>query len=237
MCGDSTSVQLFQALVALARLNPGARRARHRRRQLPHRPVHRRVGRPAARPASSCGSSPARRRRRCSTPDVAVVVVQRRRLPHRRAVGRRGDHRRGARRRRADAVGPRATSPARVPFDLDGLGADAAVGCSYKYLNGGPGAPAWIYLAAPAPGPRRPAADRLAGPRRRRSRSTPTYAPAPGIERARIGTPPVLSMRALDAALDVFDGVDAGRRAREVAGADRAGHRLRRRAAAAASRS
>jgi kynureninase len=93
-----------------------------------------------------------------------------------------------------------------VPFELDGIGADAAVGCSYKYLNGGPGAPAWIYLAA-----------------RHQARAdlpltgwlghadpfalAQSYAPAEGVERARIGTPPVLSMRALDAALDVLDGV------------------------------
>jgi kynureninase len=91
-----------------------------------------------------------------------------------------------------------------VPFALDELGADAAVGCSYKYLNGGPGAPAWIYLAA----------------RHQSTAQLPltgwqghldpfaleaTYAPAPGIERARIGTPPVVAMRALDAALSVFD--------------------------------
>ena len=93
-----------------------------------------------------------------------------------------------------------------LPFDLDGVGADAAVGCSYKYLNGGPGAPAWIYLAArhqahadlPLTGWQGHAAP---------FDLAQSYAPAPGIERARIGTPAILSMRALDAALDVFDGV------------------------------
>jgi kynureninase len=93
-----------------------------------------------------------------------------------------------------------------VPFALDDIGADAAVGCSYKYLNGGPGAPAWIYLAAR----HQAQADLpLTG---WLGHSDPfalaqSYAPADGVERARIGTPPVLSMRALDAALDVLDGV------------------------------
>jgi kynureninase len=93
-----------------------------------------------------------------------------------------------------------------VPFALDEVGTDAAVGCSYKYLNGGPGAPAWIYLAHR----HQEAADLpLTG---WQGAATPfdlepTYRPAGGIERGRIGTPPVLSMRALEAALDVFDDV------------------------------
>ena len=94
-----------------------------------------------------------------------------------------------------------------LPVDLDGLGADAAVGCSYKYLNGGPGAPAWIYL----PARHQQAADLpLTGWQGHVTpfELDPTYSPAPGVERARIGTPPVLSMRALGAALDVFDGVE-----------------------------
>ncbi|HEY2273836.1 MAG TPA: aminotransferase class V-fold PLP-dependent enzyme, partial [Jatrophihabitantaceae bacterium] len=93
-----------------------------------------------------------------------------------------------------------------VPYDLDGIGADAAVGCSYKYLNGGPGAPAWIYL----PSRHQAAADLpLTGWHGHAVPFDlePEFAPAGGIERARIGTPHVLSMLALEAALDVFDDV------------------------------
>ena len=93
-----------------------------------------------------------------------------------------------------------------VPYDLDGIGADAAVGCSYKYLNGGPGAPAWIYL----PHRHQAAADLpLTG---WHGHAAPfdleaQFTAAEGIEQARIGTPHVLSMLALEAALDVFDDV------------------------------
>jgi kynureninase len=93
-----------------------------------------------------------------------------------------------------------------VPFALDSVGADAAVGCSYKYLNGGPGAPAWLYLPT-----RNQAADLpLTGWHGHADpfALAPVYAPADGIARARIGTPSVLGMLALDAALDLWDGID-----------------------------
>lgn len=84
-----------------------------------------------------------------------------------------------------------------VPAGLSAAGVDLAVGCTYKYLNGGPGAPAYLYVAAGLQEElRQPiwgwfgAADQFAmGPR---------YSPAPGIDRFLVGTPPVLSLVAVE---------------------------------------
>ncbi|MDJ0340396.1 kynureninase [Streptomyces sp. H10-C2] len=93
-----------------------------------------------------------------------------------------------------------------LPVGLDAHGVDLAVGCSYKYLNGGPGAPAYLYVRrdlqsrfdSPLPG-WNSHADPFG--------MTPAYTPADGAVRGRVGTPEILSLLALDAALDVWDGV------------------------------
>jgi kynureninase len=100
-----------------------------------------------------------------------------------------------------------AHSAGAFPVDLAGCGADFAVGCGYKYLNGGPGAPGFIYARPDLQAGVAPALSGWMG------HAAPfafelRYRPAPAIDRLRVGTPPVLSMAALDAALDVFDGVD-----------------------------
>jgi kynureninase len=93
-----------------------------------------------------------------------------------------------------------------VPVDLHGAGADLAVGCSYKYLNGGPGAPAFIWVH-----PRH--AERLDRESWRPPLSgwlghvepfafAPQYQPAKGIQRFICGTPPVLSMAVLECGVD-----------------------------------
>jgi kynureninase len=94
-----------------------------------------------------------------------------------------------------------------LPVDLAGCNVDFAIGCGYKYLNGGPGAPAFLYV-------RPDLADRvspsLCG---WMGHEAPfafdlDYRPAGGIDRMRVGTPAILSLAALHTALEVWDGVD-----------------------------
>ncbi|MEV6113661.1 kynureninase [Streptomyces sp. NPDC052109] len=93
-----------------------------------------------------------------------------------------------------------------LPVGLDEHGVDLAVGCTYKYLNGGPGSPAYLYV-------RRDLQPRFDSPLPGWNSHTdpfgmsPSYAPASGAPRGRVGTPDILSMLALEAALDVWDDV------------------------------
>ncbi|WP_409234881.1 kynureninase [Streptomyces sp. PA5.6] len=93
-----------------------------------------------------------------------------------------------------------------LPVGLDEHGVDLAVGCTYKYLNGGPGSPAYLYVRealqprfdSPLPG-----WNSHAEPFGMR----PGFEPADGALRGRVGTPDILSMLALEASLDAWDGV------------------------------
>ncbi len=100
-----------------------------------------------------------------------------------------------------------AHSAGAVPVDLKGSGADFAVGCTYKYLNGGPGAPAFLYVRPDLQNVVQPALVGWWGHARPFAFDL-DFVPAPGIIRQQCGTQPILSMTALDAALDVWEGVD-----------------------------
>ena len=94
-----------------------------------------------------------------------------------------------------------------IPVDLNGCEADLAVGCGYKYLNGGPGAPAFLYV-------REDLQDQLRSPlagwmgHEAPFEFRDDYAPALGISRFLCGTPPILNMLALESGVDLFADVD-----------------------------
>jgi kynureninase len=94
-----------------------------------------------------------------------------------------------------------------VPVDLGAAGVRFAVGCTYKYLNGGPGSPSFMYAAADVQREARPAITGWNGHARPFDFAVP-YSPAAGIGRFRVGTPAILSMAGLEASLDVWADVD-----------------------------
>ena len=100
-----------------------------------------------------------------------------------------------------------AHSAGALPVALAACGADFACGCTYKYLNSGPGGPAFIYVAPRHQEQAQPALSGWQG------HDAPfafdlDYRPAAGAERMRVGTPPILQMAALEASLDIWDKVD-----------------------------
>ncbi|MFI5979191.1 kynureninase [Streptomyces sp. NPDC051452] len=109
----------------------------------------------------------------------------------------------------ADAAGARVVwdvshAAGAVPVDLGGTGTELAVGCTYKYLNGGPGSPAFLYV-------RRDLQSRLRQPvwgwygQRGQFEMGPDYDPVPGIERFLVSTPPLVSLAAIDPALALVE--------------------------------
>lgn len=94
-----------------------------------------------------------------------------------------------------------------LEVDLNGAGAELAVGCGYKYLNGGPGAPAFIYIAEQL-------VEELTNPIQgwmghvEPFTFVDTYSPSPGIRRFLTGTPSILALAALEAGLATFDGIE-----------------------------
>ncbi|MCJ1678407.1 kynureninase [Streptomyces sp. APSN-46.1] len=202
--GDSTSVNLFKALVGAARLAPPGRT-----RMLVDGNTFPTDGYIAASAARMTGLRvvPVDPSAAAEEMDDDTAVVLLNHVDYR--TGRLHDLpalTKAARATGAIIVWDLCHSAGALPVGLDAHSVDLAVGCTYKYLNGGPGSPAYLYIAArhqaafdsPLPG-WNGHADPFA--------MTTGYTPADGAVRARVGTPDILSMLALEAALDAWDGV------------------------------
>ena len=100
-----------------------------------------------------------------------------------------------------------AHSAGAVPVEIEKSNAEFAIGCTYKYLNGGPGAPAFIYVRSDLLDDIQPALSGWLG-HHAPFAFEQKYRPGEGIERMRVGTPPIIQLAALDSALDIWDGVD-----------------------------
>jgi kynureninase len=209
--GDSTSASLFQVAVAAARLRPGRRVIVSERDNFPTdlyvlESVQELLGAP--------GDPLERRLIHDDGPslddvlddDVAVVVLTH--VNYR--TGRRYDL--DAVTRKVQAAGALMVwdlchSVGAMPIDLNGAGADLAIGCTYKYLNGGPGSPSFIWVAGRHLADARPPLTGWHGHARPFDFGV-DYEPAAGITRFRVGTPQLLSVSALEASLDLWAEVD-----------------------------
>ncbi len=100
-----------------------------------------------------------------------------------------------------------AHSAGALPVDLNGCGVDFAIGCGYKYLNGGPGAPAYLFVAERWQDKAQQPLFGWMGHAAPFELST-DYRPRAGIRSFAVGTPPMLSLAGLEAGLDTFDGID-----------------------------
>ncbi len=203
--GDTTSTHLFKALVAALRANPDRHTVLSEAGNFPT-DLHIAEGAVACVPGARLKVVARAELAEALDEDTAVLL-----LTHvHYKTGERFDM--AAWTARAQAAGALmlwdlSHSVGAVPIDLSSAGADLAVGCTYKYLNGGPGAPAFLYVA-------RRWQEALASPLSGwMGHAAPfafedAYRPAPGMKRWLAGTPAMLSTAALEAALDLWADID-----------------------------
>ena len=205
LVADSTSVNLYKVLHAALQLQQGQRRVIVSERS--NFPTDNYIAQSVARAhggelvlAETPEDIPALLDERCAVLMLTHVNYRTGRM-HDMGLLTRWAHQAGAL-----AVWDLAHSAGAVPVDLLGCAADFAIGCGYKYLNGGPGAPAFLYVArrhgqalrTPLPGWFGHAAP---------FQFRDDYEPAPGVARFACGTPPMLSLLALEAGVETFDGI------------------------------
>ncbi|MDI2127893.1 kynureninase [Yinghuangia seranimata] len=217
LCGDSTSVQLFNAMVAALRMRPGRTVVLTDPDSFPtdgylFDSVARMSGATVRRvpPGEVAGVLAAE--------GAQVAVVAYNHVDYRTGELRdlpgitRAAHDAGAL-----VLWDVCHTVGAVPIDADAHDLDFVVGCTYKYLSGGPGAPAFLYVARRLHDVFDPALTGWHG-HAEPFAMEPGYRPADGISRARIGTPPLLNMLALEAAVRVFAETDtAAIRAKSLA--------------------
>lgn len=203
--GDSTSAHLFKALVAALRTDP-ARRSVVSELGNFHTDLHIAEGAVGCVSGARLVAVPRDRLADAIGDDTAVVLLTH---VHYKTAERFDLAEWTARAHAAGALmlWDLSHSVGAVPVDLAGVGADLAVGSTYKYLNGGPGAPAFLYVA-------KRWQDRLANPlsgwfgHAEPFAFEDAYRPSRGMKRWLVGTPAITAMMALEAALDVWSDVD-----------------------------
>jgi kynureninase len=203
LIADSTSVSLFKLLAAAVRARPGRKKILTQRRNFPTdlyvaQGLAEMLGlNLSAVPADEVAAS--------IDSDTALVTLTH--VDYRTA----SSHDMPAINRAAHAAGALTVwdlshSAGAIQLDLDGAACDLAVGCGYKYLNGGPGAPAFIFVAERLH-------DELRSPLQGWMGHSEPFAfvddfrPADGIRKFLTGTPSILALAALEAGLDTFAGV------------------------------
>lgn len=203
--GDTTSANLFKALVAALRVDPKRRVIVSELGNFPT-DLHIAEGAVACVPGAELRAVPRAEVQAALGTDTAALL-----LTHvHYKTAERFDMQRWTQRAHqagALAIWDLSHSVGAVPLDLNGANVDLAVGCTYKYLNGGPGSPAFLFVAERWQ-------DRLDSPLSGwMGHAEPfafqdRYRPAPGTKRWLVGTPPMLAMASLEAALDLWSDVD-----------------------------